>query len=180
VSGPSDPPASDSLALVAPLPAAVTHLCCARRRHRCLSRQDNIDWQAAGPKGSDARMNQFVPQLMLGNPLCNSTGAPDFKPIWHEESSWVFGAQYFFELFNETANATQGHAATGETFPVKEGEVIFTRYTLSKAWVWTLEMVRKTPLFAPFIFFIIFIILQRQARDKHRENSKKSGVFLRE
>jgi hypothetical protein len=125
-------------------------------------------------------MNQFVPQLMLGNPLCNSTGAPDFKPIWHEESSWVFGAQYFFELFNETANATQGHAATGETFPVKEGEIIFTRYTLSKAWVWTLEMVRKTPLFAPFIFIKKCIILQRQARDKHRENSKKSGVFLRE
>lgn len=100
----------------------------------------NIDWQAAGPKGSDARMNQFVPQLMLGNPLCNSSGPPDYRPKWHEESTWVFGAQYFFEIFNETANATQGHAATGEMFGTKEGEVIFTRYTLSTDWVWTLEM----------------------------------------
>jgi hypothetical protein len=33
----------------------------------------NIDWQAAGPKGSAARMNQFVPQLMLGHPLDGSS-----------------------------------------------------------------------------------------------------------
>ena len=37
-------------------------------------------------------------------------------------------------------------------------------------------LVRKTPLFAPFIYKTIF--LPRQARDRHRENSK-SGVFLR-
>ena len=36
---------------------------------------------------------------------------------------------------------------------------------------------RKTPLFAPFIYKCI--ILPRQAWDKHRENSKKSGVFAR-
>jgi len=72
-------------------------------------------------------MNQFVPQLMLGNPLCNSSGPPDYKPKWHEESTWTFGAQYFFEIFNETANATQGHAATGEMFGTKEGETIFTK-----------------------------------------------------
>ena len=50
------PPAPVALAL------ALTPLCCPVR-----SFADNIDWQAAGPKGSDARMNQFVPQLMLGD-----------------------------------------------------------------------------------------------------------------
>ena len=38
-------------------------------------------------------------------------------------------------------------------------------------------MVRKTPLFAPFMHKCI--ILPRQAWDKHRETSKKSGVFRR-
>jgi hypothetical protein len=37
--------------------------------------------------------------------------------------------------------------------------------------------VGKNGLFAPFVY-IKFIILPRQARDKHRENSKKSGVSL--
>ena len=36
--------------------------------------------------------------------------------------------------------------------------------------------VRKTPLFAPFIY-ITTVILPRQARDKHRENSKKEWRF---
>ena len=53
----------------------------------------NIDWQAAGPKGSDARMNQFVPQLMLGNPLDGSSGPPLYKPKWHAHKTWCFGAQ---------------------------------------------------------------------------------------
>ena len=66
-------------------------------------------------------MNQFVPQLMLGNPLCDSTGPPLYKPIWHEHTTWVIGSQYFFELFNHTANKTEGHAATGELFDVKAG-----------------------------------------------------------
>ena len=38
-------------------------------------------------------------------------------------------------------------------------------------------MVRKTTLFAPFMHKCI--ILPRQARDKHRETSKQSGVFRR-
>ena len=100
----------------------------------------NIDWQAAGPPNTDARMNQFVPQLMLGEPLDGSTGAPLYKPIWHSHKSWVFGAQYFFELFNETSNATEGHAATGVTYPCKEGEVLFTSFELSEDWVWSLHM----------------------------------------
>jgi len=100
----------------------------------------NIDWQAAGPKGSDARMNQFVPQLMLGNPLCGSSGPPLYLPKWAEHKTWVFGAQYFFEIFNKSANKTQGHAATGTTYPCKEGETIYTTFSLSEDWVWTLTM----------------------------------------
>ena len=76
----------------------------------------NIDWQAAAPNGSDARMNQFVPQLMLGHPLDGTTGPPHYNPLWHERSTWCFGAQYFFEIFNASANSTSAHAATGETY----------------------------------------------------------------
>jgi len=61
-------------------------------------------------------MNQFVPQLMLGNPLDGSSGPPDYKPLWNQRKTWVFGAQYFFEIFNATKNATQGNAATGTTY----------------------------------------------------------------
>jgi hypothetical protein len=100
----------------------------------------NIDWQAAGPSGSDARMNQFVPQLMLGTPLDDSTGPPLYKPIWNETKTWKFGAQYFFEIFNKTSNKTEGHAATGITYDTTAGETIFTSFELSSDWVWTLSM----------------------------------------
>lgn len=100
----------------------------------------NIDWQPAGPPDSDAKMNQFVPQLMLGNPLCDSSGPPLYKPIWHEQKTWVFGAQYFFEIFNQTSNRTEAHAATGKTYPCVKGEILFTEYVLDKNWIWTLRM----------------------------------------
>jgi hypothetical protein len=41
----------------------------------------------------------------------------------------------------------------------------------------TLLTVRKTPLFAPFVYKCI--ILPRQAPDKHWKTQKRSGVFLR-
>ena len=41
---------------------------------------------------------QFVPQLMLGNPLCKSSGPPLYKPKWELHHSWVLGSQYFFEV----------------------------------------------------------------------------------
>jgi len=100
----------------------------------------NIDWQPPGPSGSDARMNQFVPQLMLGEPLDGSSGPPLYLPKWEKRTSWCFGAQYFFEIFNSTSNETEAHAATGETYPCEPGEVLYTKYTLSENWVWTLEM----------------------------------------
>lgn len=100
----------------------------------------NIDWQPAGPPDSDAKMNQFVPQLMLGNPLCDSSGPPLYKPIWHEQKTWVFGSQYFFEIFNRTSNKTEGHAATGKMYPCTKGEVLYTQFELSNDWIWTLTM----------------------------------------
>merc|ERR1719198_341694 len=77
---------------------------------------------------------------MLGNPLCGSSGPPIYLPKWAEHKTWVFGAQYFFEIFNKTTNKTQAHAATGKTYPCNEGETIYTSFSLSKDWVWTLKM----------------------------------------
>ena len=100
----------------------------------------NIDWQRAGPEGSDARMNQFVPQLMLGNALSGSSGAPYYLPEWHMSTSWIFGAQYFFELFNQTTNSTQGKAAVGTAYPAVEGEVLYTSFELDDTYEWTITM----------------------------------------
>ena len=40
---------------------------------------------------SNGRMNQFVPQLILGNALDGSSGAPAYKPKWGEHKSYSFG-----------------------------------------------------------------------------------------
>ena len=41
-------------------------------------------------------MNQFVNQLMLGQPLYGSTGPPDFDPLWMPVTTWIFAAQYLW------------------------------------------------------------------------------------
>ena len=53
----------------------------------------------------------------------------------------------------------------GVVVETAEAQAVFTQ----------MRQVRKRRFFAPF--FIKMIILPRQARDKHRENSKKDGVF---
>ena len=101
----------------------------------------NIDWQPAGPPAVKNAMNQFVPQLMLGNALDSSSGAPNYKPIWNNHNtSWVFSAQYFFEIFNATSNKTEPHAVTGKIFKCQPNEILYTTYELSSDWVWTLTM----------------------------------------
>lgn len=50
---------------------------------------------------SNGRMNQFVPQLILGNALDGSSGAPAYKPKWGEHKSYSFG---------NTARTLQHHA----------------------------------------------------------------------
>jgi len=55
------------------------------------------------PKGG--KFNQFVPQLMLGNALAQSTGPPKYDPIWVQLDSWHFGAQYFMGIYkNQSYN----------------------------------------------------------------------------
>ena len=78
----------------------------------------NIFFNGGRPNG---RMNQFVPQLMIGHPLCDSTNAPAYDPLWRLETSYVFGAQYYFQIFNETTNRTDSHAATGKLFNTTTG-----------------------------------------------------------
>lgn len=105
----------------------------------------NIYWRA-NPDGG--WMNQFVPQLMLGNALCNSSNAPDYHPHWAKLTGWAIGAQYFFGVcdegsdgaYNCTAQSWTDKAATGALVPVEEGELIYTKFELSDEYVWTLSM----------------------------------------
>jgi hypothetical protein len=98
---------------------------------------------------SQGRMNQFVPQLILGNALDGSSGAPAYKPHWGEHKTWQFGAHYFFETAsNASASAAlDGHAAYGEMFGAAAGETLFTSFRQSAGArdgvdgpVWTLQM----------------------------------------
>ena len=94
----------------------------------------NIFFSGKGNGG----MNQFVPQLMLGNSLTNSSGPPDYKPIWVHHDEWTFSSQYFMEINDtKTGNQHEGHAATGEMYECKEGEKLWTKFTLSEDHVWS-------------------------------------------
>lgn len=93
------------------------------------------------PKG--AKFNQFVPQLMLGTALANSSGPPDYTPQWLELKSWHFGSQYFMGITEDEANDDdfKAFAAVGELHPVEPGEYLRTSMILSNdALVWTLTM----------------------------------------
>ena len=61
----------------------------------------NIIFKSDDPYASN---NQFVPQLMLGEPLCDSTGPPEYNPIWKTLNQWHIGAQYFFFIQNDSAS----------------------------------------------------------------------------
>jgi hypothetical protein len=89
----------------------------------------NIFWPR-GPGG--AYMNQFVPQLMLGNALANSTNYPDYNPKWIVLDTWHVGAQYFMGLcFSKDCDRNWiPKAATGDLFAVYEGELIETSFSL--------------------------------------------------
>jgi hypothetical protein len=77
------------------------------------------------------RMNQLVPQLLLGSVLDSSSGPPDYEPHWHKHKTWAFGAHYFFETLNTTTNETQAHAAYGDLHPTWPGERLYTIFSLS-------------------------------------------------
>ena len=106
------------------------------------------------------RFNQFVPQLMLGSALCNSSNAAidpgsnkSYAPYWCKFDSWHIGAQYFFALYPDPSNHSSAsgfdsRAATGDLIAVDEGETVYTRFSRhgggrggsEGAVVWTLEM----------------------------------------
>jgi len=85
-------------------------------------------------------MNQFVPQLMLGNALSNSSHYPDYEPHWIEMDKWHIGAQYFMGLCVRNASFPDGFecdaqtwvpkAATGRLVSVEPGEVVETSFEL--------------------------------------------------
>jgi hypothetical protein len=110
----------------------------------------NVFWRS-NPVGGF--MNQFVPQLMLGNALANSTNAPYYKPIWIEMDRWHIGAQYFMALCNGTLGTFDCQnwipkAATGKLVSVNPGEMVETSFVLKKEkscckkskYVWTLRI----------------------------------------
>ena len=101
----------------------------------------NIFFRSA-PSAPSGLMNQFVPQLMLGNPLSGSSNWPFYLPQWSHATTWVFASQYFMEIFNSTSNATQANAAAGEVFNCLEGETLWTSFARSPApdFAWTLTM----------------------------------------
>ena len=96
----------------------------------------------------DGRMNQFVPQLLLGSTLDRSSGAPDYAPESGDHETYAFGAHYYFELYNTTTNETDSHAAYGDLHPTAPGETLWTSFDLSpggdgedmKSPRWTLRM----------------------------------------
>lgn len=107
----------------------------------------NIFWRQEPTGGY---MNQFVPQLMLGNALANSTNAPEYHPKWIKMDTWHIGAQYFMGLCVKNDTFPDGfqcdretwlaRAATGRLVPVEPGELIETRFELDEQYVWSLHI----------------------------------------
>lgn len=81
--------------------------------------------------GGLGRMNQFVPQLILGKALDGSSGPPSYEPRWGpHHNTWSFAAHYFFETFNTTTSDTHSHAAYGDFYPTVPGETLWTEFRL--------------------------------------------------
>jgi len=93
---------------------------------------------------SQGVMNQFVPQLILGNALDGSSGPPLYKPKWGQHDTWKFGAHYFFEVLNATSGKRDSHAAYGDLFNTTPGELLFTSFMANSdgphGLSWTLKM----------------------------------------
>eukprot|EP01084_Bolivina_argentea_P261078 441071_1 len=99
----------------------------------------NIIFSSDSPYGTN---NQFVPQLMLGTALSDSTGSPYYNPIWKHLTSWHIGSQYFFFIQNESSSSGHsGKAVTGKLIDVYEGDIVYTSFSLSEnGEIWTLTM----------------------------------------
>jgi hypothetical protein len=92
---------------------------------------------------SFGRMNQFVPQLILGNALSGSTGPPLYVPTYGTYDTWHFGAHYFFEVYNATTGNIDAKAAYGTLYPAHTGETLYTQFQATSGPTgpeWTLTM----------------------------------------
>lgn len=99
----------------------------------------NIFFPNGAPPGGV--YNQFVPQLVLGDALTGSSGAPHYEPSWGNYSSWFFSSQYFFALNTTAYPSPSYHAATGPVYPVDAGEELWTRMDFDAgAASWRLSM----------------------------------------
>jgi hypothetical protein len=93
------------------------------------------------------RMNQFVPQLMFGNVLDESSGPPNYRPKFHDHNeTWVFGAHYYFQTYSFLKNASESHAAYGPLFPTWPGESLYTSFEMKPTasapqWILTMGVV---------------------------------------
>jgi hypothetical protein len=108
---------------------------------------DNPDYPACMPQCNGdgyGRFNQFVPQLMLGSALCNSTNDKKdpqsgqfYHPIWCHLSKWAISAQYFFAAYadgctNHSSTCDfKAYAATGDLIYVEPGEKVYTEFVRS-------------------------------------------------
>ena len=70
----------------------------------------------------NGRMNQFVPQLILGNALDGTSGPPDYKPHFGHHDTYRFGGHYFFEHVNGSGSAY------GTLFDAYVGETLYTSF----------------------------------------------------
>ena len=60
-------------------------------------------------------MNQFVPQLLVGDVLYGSSGPPSYRPEWKSGlATWTFGSHYFFEIRDEATEAPTAAASRHE------------------------------------------------------------------
>ena len=92
---------------------------------------------------SQGRMNQIVPQLLLGEVLSGSTGPPLYNPIYSTFDTYMFGAHYFFEVLNASTQQVDAKAAYGALYPALEGEVLFTTFDVGPGPfgpAWTIRM----------------------------------------
>ena len=98
---------------------------------------------------------QFVPQLTLGDGLCNGTGAPLYDcapcdPNPKTSKQWYMQAQYFWEghdpseldvttprfLGRRGADADMCHVIAGPLIPIEPGQMITTKFSMDEDAVW--------------------------------------------
>lgn len=81
--------------------------------------------------------NQFVPQLMLGHALCNSTNSGNYTPSSCFLNEWYIQSQYYFT----TNNTKTSHAVTGDMIKVEENDTIYTQFIYdTDQYIWTLNI----------------------------------------